>query len=196
MISFLFSSFLYAFYKNNITELLLGAFSQSYVNQYLREDNITKKNTSVILSVLMVLNASIFIWQTIFHDNTPFSQFFTIIFFVTIYYLTKYVLMVFLGFIFNISQVMRISIFYSFLFDKIFSFILFPLLVLEHFFILKLEIEISLFIAFIFILLYTLKCFGMFTAGIKSFGFSRFYLFLYICILEITPLLLVYKRFF
>ena len=152
MISFLISSILYAFYKNNIRELLLGAFSQSYVNQYLREDNITKKNTSVILSILMVLNVSIFIWQTIFAENTSFPHFFTVIFFTTIYYLIKYVLMIFLGLVFNVSQVMKISIFYSFLFDKIFSFILFPLLVLTHFFILKSELEISLFVSSIFCL--------------------------------------------
>lgn len=196
MISFLISSVLYTFYKNNIRELLLGVVSQTYVNQYLREDNVTKKNTSLILSILMVLNFSIFIWQTIFSENTSFSHFFTVIFFTTIYYLTKYVLMVVLGFIFNVSQVMKISIFYSFLFDKILSFILFPLLVLTHFFILKFELEISLFVLCIFILFYMLKCFGIFRSGINSFGFSRVYLFLYICILEIIPLLLVYKRFF
>ena len=196
VISFFLIALIKGVYWKHAKLLFMGVFAQRYSNQYLREDNVTKKNTSLILSILMVLNFSIFIWQTIFSENTSFSHFFTVIFFTTIYYLTKYVLMVVLGFIFNVSQVMKISIFYSFLFDKILSFILFPLLVLTHFFILKFELEISLFVLCIFILFYMLKCFGIFRSGINSFGFSRVYLFLYICILEIIPLLLVYKRFF
>jgi len=192
-ISFSIIGFLYAFYYKYSKELVLSAFGQRYANQYLRDDNIFKKRVNNIFSILMVLNISLFIWTVNIEVESSLFYLFSIFIFVIIYYFLKYIIISFLGILLKMKQISTIALFFTTLFDKVFSFLSFPLLILFHFYFKDVQEYSILIISALMILFFVLKIFWIFKIGIKSFGLSSFYLFLYICILEFSPLALLYR---
>ena len=93
----------------------------------------------------------------------------------------------------TLNQIANIALFFTTLFDKVFALFAFPILVLFHFYVSDITVQTTLIICSFLIFFFVLKIFWILKIGIKSFGLSRFYLFLYICILEFFPLVLVYR---
>tara|TARA_B100000902_G_scaffold12252_1_gene14941 strand:+ start:78816 stop:79334 length:519 start_codon:yes stop_codon:yes gene_type:complete len=167
---------------------------QRHANQYLRDENIFKKRVSIFFSLLKVMNITIFIWTFFYSSDGDILIFIKILSFVMIYYFIKYVCISLLGYLFKKTQIASLTLFFTNLYDKILSLFLFPLLVLSNFFII--EITHLLFPAGLILILgfFILKIYWLSIIGIKSFGLSRFYLFIYICLLEFFPILLIVKR--
>ena len=193
-ISFGMIGYLYAFHNKYAKEFILSAFGQRYANQYLRDDNVFKRRVSILFSFLMILNISFFIWSTEETEQNNLSYLGKILLFTITYYLIKYLVIWFLGYLLKMKQISTIAVFFTTLFDKVFALFSFPFLIVFHFFSTDIAgfSEVSIFS--ILILFFTLKIFWVITIGIKSFGLSSFYLFLYICILEFFPLLLLYRE--
>ena len=193
-ISFGIIGYLYAFHNKYSKEFILSAFGQRYANQYLRDDNVFKRRVSILFSFLMILNISFFIWSTEETEQNNLSYLGKILLFTITYYLIKYLVIWFLGYLLKMKQISTIAVFFTTLFDKVFALFSFPFLIVFHFFSTDIAgfSEVSIFS--ILILFFTLKIFWVIKIGIKSFGLSSFYLFLYICILEFFPLLLVYRE--
>ena len=192
-ISFGIAGFLYAFHKKYAKNLVLSAFAQRHANEYLRDDNVFKRRVNILFSTLMILNISLFIWSFKLSEKTGLISLIIIMLFVALYYVVKYILIWFLGVLFKTKQISEIALFFTTLFDKVFALFAFPLLLIFHFFVLDVK-AYSMTLIFSFLLIFfLLKIFWTLKIGIKSFGLSRFYLFLYICILEFFPLLLLYK---
>jgi len=199
-ISFIFLSisigivgFLYAFHKKYSKNFILSAFGQRYANQYLRDDNVFKRRVNILFSTLMILNISLFIWSFKLSEHSGVIDLIIILFFVALYYTLKYILIWFLGVLLNMKKVGVIALFFTTLFDKVFALFSLPFLLLFHFFILDIKNYSTILIFSFLIIFFLLKIFWTIKIGIKSFGLSRFYLFLYICILEFFPLLLLYR---
>lgn len=193
-ISFGITGYLYAFHNKYSKEFILSAFGQRYANQYLRDDNVFKRRVSILFSFLMILNISFFIWSIQETGQNNLSNLVKILLFTISYYLIKYLVILFLGYLLKMKQISTIAVFFTTLFDKVFAFFSIPFLIVFHFFITDISgfSEVSIFS--ISILFFILKIFWVIKIGIKSFGLSSFYLFLYICILEFFPLLLVYRE--
>jgi len=113
-----------------------------------------------------------------------------------IYYSAKKIIVVFLGKIFKQNDLAKLTMFFSILFDKTLAFIITPLVVISHFFVFEITHIILILILIITILFLLLKTFWFFKIGRSSFGISNFYIFLYLCIVEISPILLLKKGFF
>lgn len=192
-ISFTIVGFLYAFHKKYSKNLVLSAFGQRYANQYLRDDNLFKKRVNILFSTLMILNISLFIWSFKLSEKSGLVDLIIIIFLVALYYTVKYILISFLGILLNMKKVSGIALFFTTLFDKVFALFILPFLLFFHFFIIDIKSYSTILIFTFLIIFFLLKIFWTIKIGIKSFGLSRFYLFLYICILEFFPLLLLYK---
>jgi hypothetical protein len=188
-ISFGMIGYLYAFHNKYAKEFILSAFGQRYANQYLRDDNVFKRRVSILFSFLMILNISFFIWSTQETEQNNLSYLGKILLFTITYYLIKYLVIWFLGYLLKMKQISTIAVFFTTLFDKVFALFSFPFLIVFH---ISGFSELSIFS--ILILFFTLKIFWVIKIGIKSFGLSSFYLFLYICILEFFPLLLLYRE--
>ena len=192
-ISFCIIGILYAFHKKYAKNFVLCIFGQRYANKYLRDDNVFKRRVNILFSTLMILNISLSIWSFKLSEQAGLMSLIRIILFVALYYVVKYILIWFLGVLLKMKQISEIALFFTTLFDKIFALFIFPLLLLFHFFIIDVK-EYSTTLLFSFVLIFLLlKIFWTLKIGIKSFGLSRFYLFLYICILEFFPLLLLYR---
>ena len=190
-ISFLIIGFLYDFYYKYSKELILSAFSQRYANQYLRDDNVFKRRVNNIFSILMVLNISFFIWTINVGVESSLFNLVSVFIFVIIYYLLKYIIIMFLGILIKMKQISVVALFFTTLFDKVFALFSFPLLLIYYFYFQDVHEYSILIISGLMILFFILKIFWMLKIGIKSFGLSSFYLFLYICILEFFPLTLL-----
>ena len=184
---------LYAFYNKYSKELVLSAFGQRYANQYLRDENVFKRTVNILFNLLMIINLSFFIWSVSPSENYDFTQFLKIIIYTILYYLLKFICIWFLGHLLKMNQIANIALFFTTLFDKVFALFAFPILVLFHFYVSDITDQTTLIICSCLIIFFVLKIFWTLKIGIKSFGLSRFYLFLYICILEFFPLVLLYR---
>ena len=193
-VSFLILGILYAFHYKYTKLLILSSIGKSYAKKYLRDENVFKRRVNILFSALMILNISIFIWTLGEQLSNSLSSFLFIVLFVMLYYSVKYLLLKFLGFLLKIKQIADVAVFFTNLYDKIFALFCLPCLLFFHFFLIDLDIYFSYLMFGIFISFFILKIFWIFRIGIKSFGLSSFYLFLYICMLEFFPLLFVVNK--
>lgn len=184
---------LYAFYNKYSKELVLSAFGQRYANQYLRDENVFKRSVNILFNLLVIINLSFFIWSVSPAENYDFTQFLKIIIYTILYYLLKFICIWFLGHLLKMNQIANIALFFTTLFDKVFALFSFPILVLFHFYVSDITSQTTLILCAFLIIFFVLKIFWTLKIGIKSFGLSGFYLFLYICILEFFPLVLLYR---
>lgn len=194
----LFSFFLIALIKGvywkHARLLFMGVFAQRYANQYLREDNAFTERVNLLTFLLMTINFTLIIAK--FQVIIDLWKVITIFFLVALFFLLKLIVIKFLGFLFKIQDLAKLGIFFSLLFDKTLGFILFPLVVIIYFFVFNISSALLLVSFVLFVICLILKLFWLWEIGINLFGLSRVYIFLYLCTLEIFPLLLLGKGFF
>ena len=190
-ISFLLIAMLKSFYWNHAKLLFMGIFAQRYANQYLREENAFTERVSFITFLLMSINISLIILKLV--PKTSVLETFSLIGVVMLFFIIKIGVILLLGSIFRVKDIAKLGIFFSFLFDRTLGFFLFPLIILVYFFAFNITPFIMLILAIIFIALLLLKLFWLWKIGTNAFGLSHFYIFLYLCTLEISPLLLLGK---
>ena len=193
-ISFLLIAILRASYWKHAKLLFLGVFAQRYANQYLREENAFTERVNFITFLLMTINFSLIGLKFI-----PQRSLLEVIFFIVsvgLFFILKIGIMLLFGKIFMMKDVAKLGVFFSFLFDMTLGFVLFPLLVLLYFFTFEITITLFVVISIFCGLILLLKLFWLWKLGTKTFGFSQVYIFLYLCTLEISPLLLLAKDVF
>ena len=194
LISFLLFSLIRGVYWKRARLFFMGSFAQRYANQYLREENAFTERLNLLTFLLMVINISLIILKT-----TKITDLFTIILVITcvfLFFLIKIIVINLFGKLFKSIDLAKIVVFFSLLFDKTIGFVLFPLLVVIYFFsfdILSVMLILSL---GVFIFFFFLKLFWLWKIGAKSFGLPQFYIFLYLCNLEIFPIILMSRGIF
>lgn len=194
LFSFLIVSIIRAFYWKYAKLLYMGVIAHRYSNQYLREENAFIYRLNMLSFLLMIINFLLIIVKIKTPKNT--NTIFTIFMAIIIYYLAKKIIIVLLGYLFKQKDLAKLTAFFSFLFDKTFGFIITPLVLISHFFIFEITQITLVLISIIFILFLALKLFWFFKIGRSSFGLSSFYIFLYLCLVEISPIFLLTKGFF
>ena len=134
LISFSIIGLLYAFHYKYSKELILSVFSQRNANQYLRDENVFKRRVNIFFNILMTLNISVFICIAIFSQELKFVLFLNILFFTCLYYSIKFICIWFIAILLKNEKIINTALFFTTLFDKVFSLFCFPLLILFHFF--------------------------------------------------------------
>ena len=190
-ISFLLIAVLKSFYWKHAKLLFMGIFAQRYANQYLREENAFTERVSFITFLLMSINISLIILKLI--PKTSVLETFSLIGGMMLFFIIKIGLILLLGSIFRVKDVAKLGIFFSFLFDRALGFFLFPLVIVLYFFAFNITPLVMLIVAIVFLVLLLLKLFWLWKIGTNAFGLSHFYIFLYLCTLEISPLLFLGK---
>ena len=172
----------------------MGVFAQRYANQFLREENAFTERVSAITFFLMSINFTLIILK-ITQSVELLSMGLTLVYVIG-FFLFKIALIKLLGFILKTKDLSKLAVFFSMLFDRTLGFILFPLVVLLYFFSFEVS-TIVLVISFVlFLILILMKLFWLWKIGTNSFGLPQFYIFLYLCTLEIFPLLILGKGVF
>lgn len=191
-ISFLLIAVLKSFYWKHAKLLFMGIFAQRYANQYLREENAFTERVNFITFLLMSINISLIILKII--PQCSASVIFSLLGGVMLFFIAKIGLILLLGRIFKLRDIAHLGIFFSFLFDRALGFCLFPLAVLMYFFAFNISSIVILVVIVLFTALLLLKLFWLWKIGANAFGIPHFYIFLYLCALEICPLLLLGKE--
>lgn len=190
-VSFLLLAVLRSAYWKHAKLLLMGVFAQRYANQFLREENAFTERVSFLTFALMVINFSVIILKLI--PKSSIIDVFYIVAGVVLFFLFKIIVMRILGHIFKVKDVAKLGVFFSLLFDRSLGIFLFPFIVVLYFFSVEISAVVLIAIAVIFIVLLVIKLFWLWKIGTNVFGFSQLYIFLYLCALEISPLLLLGK---
>ena len=172
----------------------MGVFAQRYANQFLREENAFTERVNAITFFLMAINFTLIILKIT--QSVELLSVALIFVYVSGFFFFKMGLIKLLGFILKTKDLSKLAVFFSMLFDRTLGFILFPLVVLLYFFSFEVS-TIVLIISFVlFLILILMKLFWLWKIGTNSFGLPQFYIFLYLCTLEIFPLLILGKGVF
>ena len=194
VLSFLLIALLKGLYWKHARLFFKGVLAQRFANQYLREDNAFTERVGLLTFLLMIINITLIISK--FKQLFDLHEIALVLSLVFLFFFLKMLVIKILGSLFKVKDLAKLAVFFSFLFDKTFGFVLFPLVVVLWFFILDMSFFV-LFISFVlFCLFLCLKVFWLWKIGTNSFGLSRPYIFLYLCIIEIFPLLLLGKGVF
>jgi hypothetical protein len=189
------------FYRKSFSELANAFFSFRYTGQLVRDENILLQRTTIILTLIFTLTLAMFFYQSgeLLKWNLPYvaTGFKAYLFFallISAIYTIKFLVLKITGFIFDISQEMETYIFNVFLINNMFGLLLLPVVVINFlypaFSITQITGILVLIIATIFFLYRLVR--GVFITR-ESGQHSPFYLFFYLCALEIAPLLVLFK---
>ena len=193
-ISFFLIGILRAYYWNYASLLVLGSIQYRYASQYLRLENAITQRVSWITFMIMILNISLFInlQENVFSLN----HFFKILLYSIIYFTVKFLVILFLGNVFLKKELAKLTVFFSFISDRSFAIIIFPFLVFVYFVPYNLDIYFIYILIILFFIFLSFKIYSIYKIGTNSFGLIPLYIFLYLCVLEIFPFVLVAKGFF
>ncbi len=172
-------------------------FKNPFYNLFL-EKNINMIKGSAIINILFVVNISLFAINVLNHNSISstqeygFKEFTLILLGVFLLYIGKVVVIRGLGYIFKGSNESKEYIFTTFLYNKNLGLFLFPVIIALPF-VQPFAVEWLMYIGVSMIsFFYILRI----ARGLKILfrkHVSIFYMILYLCALEIFPLLMIYK---
>ena len=194
LLSFLLIALIKGMYWKHAKLFFMGVFAQRYANQYLREENAFTERVNFLTFLLMAINFTLII--TKFQAVIDLWKIVSVFLLVLLFFLLKLILIKLLGFFFKVKDLAKLAIFFSLLFDKTLGFVLFPLVVGIYFFSVDISSALLMISLGLFMILFMLKLFWLWKIGTNSFGLSQVYIFLYLCSIEIFPLLLLVKGIF
>ena len=199
--SFILFVWLYATNRKRLNQVISAFYVNRYANQLAREEISLGNRVSVFLSTLFVTTITLFILQVnqyygflLFQEGSFTFLFIGLI--ILVIYTGKMIVIRLLGFIF---QVQKEALDYSttvFLFGNTLGLFMMPIVICLSF---ARQVSPLIFIYSGFAILATFLCARLVRGliiGINSTRVSRFYLFLYLCTLEILPFVVMMKLFF
>ena len=185
-------------FSKYLSKLIESIFNSHTTNNLFLEKNINIIKGSVILNLLFVVNVSLFAINIMNHFSPSvdrmggFKEFVLIFVAVSLLYIGKTVLIRSLGYVFKGTNESKEYLFNVFLYNKNLGLFLFPVIIALPFVQVHAVvwlINIGLLVAFFFYILRIIR-------GLKILfrkHVSVFYMILYLCALEIFPLLMIYK---
>ncbi len=202
---FMFISLLFlwvkTFYKKYFSLLLGSLLSYQVSLKLMRERNIITRRVSFILNFIYAIVLAAFILKTFeFYEIKifNFSKFETLLIlinFIIILSVMRLFILNLVGLIFNSTQIFNEYIHNNFIINKNLGLFLFPLLIMQVYIAEEIKIIFIITGISLIIISYIIRFYRGFQIIIKKDIFL-FYLILYLCTLEILPVLLGYKLFF
>ena len=194
ILSFLLIALIKGLYWKHAKLLFMGVFAQRYANQYLREESVFTQRVNILTSLLMIVNFTLLVVKICFENNL--QSVFLVFCCICAYFFFKIMIIKLLGLLFKLMDLAKLTVFFTLMFDRTFGFLLSPMLLFICFFAYDMSYVFISISFFFFVSLLLLKVIWLWRIGTESFGLSRFYIFLYLCIFEITPILFLFKDVF
>lgn len=189
-----------AFSNNRYRLGIKALFNYSVAKEITREEQVFFHRSNILLTIVHTLSLSLFIYQlknellkkTIVFSG--FNDFLIIVGIIILVYFVKYIFSKLLLFIFNDTTTASEYIFNISLYNNLLGSILIPILCINYF--TELPFQQLLYFAVFPLLLFVflLRLIRLFIIG-RSIGLLYVYIFLYICSLEILPLVVLYRFF-
>jgi len=187
-----------------LSQIVKAFQSNHYVHLITRENDSLMQRVSIALNAVYVLVAPLFIYQLSLYYGWTFIRqladggfiyFFLIISgSILLVYSVKTILIKIIGFIFKAQEKFTEYLFNTFLINKILGMALLPIVICLAFIPQTEQILIKIGIL-LFVATYVYRLIRGLIIGSSGINLSRFYLFLYLCALEILPLIVLIKIF-
>ncbi|RLD81275.1 MAG: hypothetical protein DRJ15_04875 [Bacteroidetes bacterium] len=184
------------FFRRRLEMIFRAAFAKNYANQLIREGNLFNERIGLVLFVVYLAVISLFVYLSIpIVSEVEFllpegMLYLSILGFFLGFWLMKVILSKILSLLFNTGENSRELLANMYLFNLFAGIVLLPLVACMAFAQANIFFYISLLvIAFI----YTYRLLREATIGFTVINFSVFHLFLYLCTLEILPLIVLAK---
>jgi hypothetical protein len=184
--------------KRRLRQIMMAPYSKRFLNQLVRDGDLFSERISLATGFLYFITVSLFIYQLteFFFTREPerfiggFTLFALICIFLTGFWVLKITLIWFLSFIFRTRQTSREYLLNILIFNILTGIFLLPFLV----FMVYLKCAVFLWICvIIFALFFFFRLIRGFLIGISITKFSWLFLFVYLCTLEILPLIVLLK---
>lgn len=178
-------------------QVMRAPFSRRFINQLVREGNLFNERIAFTLVIMyvMVLSQFIYLINIYFHlfplpDIPAYILYLVIVAGISVYVTVKVTLIYLLGVIFRTRETT-----YNYLLNGlIFAILMAPLVLIFNVFMLYINYPVFYNISLIIVLIiFTIRFFRGFFIGMALTKFSYLLLFVYLCSLEILPLLVVIK---
>ena len=193
-------AWLRTFYNKYFVQIVSAFFNNNLTNQIVRDESILVQRASILLNIVFYLVAALFLYFVSVHFNwLPLGIglglnryiFFALV--VSAVYAMKFLLLKICGYLFNQNKEMSAYIFNIFLVNNLLGILLIPIVALLAFST-SINTTVVIYVSVIFIsIAFLYRIVRGFIIGITSPVFSLHYLFLYLCTLEIAPLLVLVK---
>lgn len=188
------------FYNKYFSQMMVAFINNNLTNQIVRDENILVQRASVYLSIVFNLIAALFLYLiSIYYGwelggiGMGFSRFLFFAIIVSAAYTLKFLILKICGWLFNLDREMATYIFNTFLINNILGITLLPfvcLIAYNQLLSTSWLILISLILAG---LAFSYRLFRGVLVGLSMPSFSLLYLFLYLCTLEIAPMLILLR---
>ena len=186
-------------YFRRMQQIFKAYFANRLFNQLSRDGGLLSERVSIFLFISFFLSFSVFIYKTFeFYYDVPANGIFSFVLYlkvlvgVTLYYFLKMGLYKSCGFIFRSAKETSDYILNIYIFGQVTGVVLLPLIVMITY----INNEFIIYIGLTVIALsYVYRLFRGVTITISNVKISMYYIFLYLCTLEILPLLILIKVF-
>ena len=200
LICFSLIAWLLIFSRKRVKQILNATYSNRTINQLIRDGDLFKERIALAFTTIYLLSFSLFIFQIgHYYLNFKELQLYTFVFFLKILaaiiglFLIKQRATKFIGIIFKNTNASYVYLLNGFIFNILTGIFLLPLLL----FMIYSKSSISSFATSLSIGIVTIisvvRYFRYVIIGVSFSKFSHFYLFLYLCTLEIIPILIIIK---
>ena len=193
-------TYLRVFYRKNFFQIIAACFNNNLTNQIVRDENLLMQRASVMLNVSFSIIAASFIYLVSVHYNWPmngmgtgFIRFVFLALLVSAAFTLKFVVLRFCAYLFKLGREMSTYIFNIFIINNLLGIALVPFVALILFGN-SVDSTVLIIIAVSVIGIAWLYRIGRgILIATRYPDFSPVYLFLYLCALEIAPLLVLVK---
>lgn len=199
-LSYIMFVWLYISNRKRLNQIIMGLYAGRYANQLAREEVSLGNRVVIFLSALFVFTIALFFYQTAGYygflpPNSMKNTFFIAVLTIFFIYGIKLLVIKMLGFLFETQKEIREYTISVLLFCNAVGLFMLPVVICLAF--LK-QVNPSVFIyaGFTVIAVFFLtRLIRGLIIGLNSTRVSKFYLFLYLCTLEIVPLAIMIKLF-
>lgn len=184
------------FFHRRLTMIFKAVFAKNYANQFIREGNLFNERIGLVLFMIYLTMMALFVYLAIpLHTEITFTWpesmvYMAILGGFTGLWFFKVIMVKVLSLLFNTNEYSQELLSNMYLFNLFAGIVLLPLVSCMAF----AHSQIFFYISLIVIaLIYTFRIFREAIIGFRVIKFSVFHLFLYLCTLEILPLIVLAK---
>jgi hypothetical protein len=193
-------AWLRVFYNRYLGQMLYALVNVNLANQIVRDENILLQRATVYLNVLFYLVGALFLYELSFQLSwelsalgVGFTRFLFFVLLISAVYAGKFLVVKFCGWLFDIDRELSTYLFNIFIINNLLGMVIFPFTIIMAF---NPGVDGSWIFTVCLIVIGVLYLFRLFRGlqiGLNTPGVSLLYLFLYLCSLELAPLLVLFR---
>lgn len=188
-------------YPKRLNQMITSFFSNRFVGQMLREEQVFTSGVNISLTLIYVISLSLLLSFAVnFYDLKFFTGNSLLIFIkslaaISVISLLKNSILLFSNFLFKQEQTFTAYLFNIFLFNNVAGLVLLPIVTLVYYSHLFNPSILLGFAGGVLVLTFLLRVIKSLIMGANEARVPVFYIFLYICTLEITPVMIGIRLF-